>query len=72
MSFLDINSKMTIENFSTRNSDSQTLLRITISINLSVTEHISNLCKKANMKIAALARTFPCMTLRQKNNLIKA
>ena len=62
---------MTIKNFSTQKSDSQKLLGVTRDINLSFNEHVSNLCKKASMKIATLARTFPYMTLKQRRNLMK-
>ena len=66
---------MTTENFSIQNSYSQQLLRVTIDKSLNFNEHISNLCKDSNMKIAALARTFPYITLKtlkQRTILMKA
>ena len=63
-SSFNIIQKMTTENFSIQNSYSQQLLRVTIDKSLNFIEHISNLCKDSNMKIAALARTFPCITLK--------
>ena len=74
MSFssLDVISKMTTENFSIKNSGSQKLLGVTADRNLSFNKHVSNLRKKAIMKIAALIWTFPNMTLKQRRNLMRA
>ena len=63
---------MTIENFTIQNSASQKLLGITIDRQLNFNEHVFNLCKTASLKITALARVFPYMTLNQRRNLMKA
>ena len=56
LSSLDVNSDMTRETFSIRILNSPKLLGVTIDTNLSFNEHVSKICKKAGMKIAALAR----------------
>ena len=55
LSSLDSASAMTIEKFTILNSDSQKRLCITIDRHLNFNEHVSNLCKTANLKITALA-----------------
>ena len=72
LSSLDIASTMTIENFIIQNSASQKLLGITIDRYLNFDEHVSNLCKTVSLKITALARVFPYMTLNQRRILMKA
>ena len=69
---LDIASQMTIGNFIIQNSASQKLLGITIDKHLNFNEHVSNLCKSADLKITALARIFPYMALNQRRILMKA
>ena len=69
---LDIASTMTIENFAIQNSASQKLLGITTDRHLNFNEHVSNLCKTESLKIRALARVFPYMTLNQRRTLMKA
>ena len=56
LSSLDSASTMTIEKFTIQNSVSQKLLGITIDRLLNFNEHVSNLCKTANLKITALVR----------------
>ena len=63
---------MAIENFTIKNSVSQKLLGITIDRHLNFNEHVSNLCKTASLKITALARVFPYMTLNERRTLMKA
>ena len=72
LSSLDIASTMTIENFTIQNSTSQKLLGVTIDRHLNFNEHASNLCKTASLKIIALARIFPYITLNEKRTLMKA
>ena len=72
LSSLDIASAMTIENFTIQNSASQKLLGVTTDKHLNFNEHVSNLCKTASLKITALARVFPYMTLNQRRTLMKA
>ena len=72
LSSLDITSTMAIENFTIQNSVSQKLIGITIDRRLNFNEHVPNLCKIATLKITALARVFPCMTLNHKRTLMKA
>ena len=47
---------VTVGNESISSSDSVELLGITIDKNLNFTEHVSNLCKRGNQKLHALAR----------------
>ena len=61
LSMLDITSKVATEIFSMQSSYSQKLLVVKIDRKLSSNEHLSKLCKKASMKIAALARIFRYM-----------
>ena len=63
---------MKVENFTIQNSASEKLLGITIDGHLNFNEHVSNLCKTASLKITALARVFPYMTLNQRRTSIKA
>ena len=35
-------------------------------------EHLTKLCKKTSLKIAALALNFSCMNLKQRGNSLKA
>ena len=56
LSSLNINSDMTRETFSIRILNSPKLLGVKIDTNLSFNEHVFKICKKAGMKIAALAR----------------
>ena len=49
VSVADISLKMTMENFSIQNSDSQKPLIVTLDRNLSFDEYLSNLRKKANV-----------------------
>ena len=72
LSSLGIASTMAIENFTIKNSVSQKLLGITIDRHLNFNEHVSNLCKTASLKITALARVFPYMTLNERRTLMKA
>ena len=65
LSSLDVATTITIENFS------QKLLGITINRHLNFDEHVSNQCKTASLKITALARVFPYMTLNQRRTLMK-
>ena len=55
LSSLDSASTMTIEKFTILNSDSQKRLGITIDRHLNFNEHVSDLCKIANLKITELA-----------------
>ena len=57
---------MTIENSTIQNSASQKLLAVTIDRHLNFNEHVSNLCETTSLKITALARVFPYMTLNQR------
>ena len=66
LSSLNINSDMTRETFSIRILNSPKLLGVKIDTNLSFNEHVFKICKKAGMKIAALARWFPYRTLNEK------
>ena len=72
LSSLDFASIITIENFTIQNSASQKPLGITIDRHLNFNEHVSDLCKRASLKITALARVFPYMTLNQRRTLMKA
>ena len=56
LSSLNINSDMTRETFSIRILNSPKLLGVKIDTNLSFNDHVFKICKKAGMKIAALAR----------------
>ena len=71
LSSLDVATTITIENFSIQNSASQKLLGIIINRHLNFNEHVSNQCKTASLKITALARVFPYITLNQRRTLMK-
>ena len=47
------------------NEKSVKLLGVTIDQNLNFTEHVTKLCKKANMKLHALARVSKYMSMRK-------
>ena len=72
LSSLDFASTITIENFFIQNSASQKPLGITIDRHLKFNEHVSGLCKRASLKITALARVFLYLTLDQWRTLMKA
>ena len=58
-----------IENFNITNSNCEKLLGIKFDNKLTFDNHVSELCKKANKKIHALARVTPYMNLSKKEYL---
>ena len=55
-----------------KNSHSEKLLGITIDSDLKFDEHITNICKKANQKLHALARVSSFMNLRQRKIIMNS
>ena len=62
----------TIAGSSISNSESKKLLGVIIDANLNFSEHVSNLCKKTNQKIGALARVSPFMSIEKRRVIMKA
>ena len=72
LSSLDLESNIKLDNLLIKNSESQKLLGVIIDRNLTFNEHVSSLCKKASIKISALARIFPYLKINQRKTLMKA
>ena len=54
------------------NSKREKLLGVHLDSGLSFDYHISEVCKKANRKVCALARVISCMNLSNKHSLMNA
>ena len=48
------------------------LLGLTIDSNLTFENYISNICKRANQKLNALARVAPCMNMKKRVIIMKS
>ena len=72
LSSININSNIELDHWCIQNSGTQKLLGITIDRKLTFNEHVSNLCKKASIKLSALARMFPYVKVDQRKTLMKA
>ena len=59
-------------NYTIDNSECEKLLGVKIDVNLNFSDHISDLCKKANRKISALARVTPFMVLEKRKLIMNA
>ena len=57
---------MKVCDYTIGNSQCEKLLGVKIDVNLNFIEHISDLCKKANRKISALARIAPFVSIEKK------
>ena len=63
---------VTIKDSEIISSNHEKLLGITIDNDLNFNKHVTNLCKKANSKISALARVSPYMTINKARMVMKA
>ena len=64
--------KINIEEFSTENSDCEKLLGVKIDNKLTFDCHVSDMCKKANRKINALARIAPFININKRRILMNS
>ena len=60
--------ELQIGDSSIKTSDCEKLLGIKIDYKLTFDEHVNSLCKKANSKLRALARTTPYMNIEKGNS----
>ena len=63
---------MKVCNYTIGNSQCEKLLGVKIDVNLNFNEHISDLCKKANRKISALASIAPFMSIEKRKVVMNA
>ena len=63
---------LTVKDSEVLSSNHEKLLGITIDNDLNFSEHVTNLCKKVNSKISALARVSPCMAISKARIVMKA
>ena len=61
-----------IGDYTIDNSECEKLLGVKIDVNLNFNDHISDLCKKASIKIFPLARVTLCMVLSKRKFLMNA
>ena len=64
--------KINMGEFSTENSDCDKLLGVKIDIKLTFDCHVSDMCKKANRKIDALARIAPFININKRRILMNS
>ena len=64
--------KINIEDFSIESSDCEKLLWVKIDNKLTFDYHLSDMCKKANRKINALARIAPLININKRHILMNS
>ena len=55
-----------------KNSEYETLLAMKVDTKLNFNEHLNDIISKASLKVNALSRVMPCMSLSEKKKLVSS